>query len=167
MRARRHGAGGLEQSQLAAHRAAREIELHDLRCVPERDKGALSVSRHGQRDGISRGHSVAFREIEALLDCAGRHVKQHRIVREIFGNQQFFMAGLAEHRNRRRVGHALVAFRSPGQSGLPPRRQLRNGQRNQALGRNPALLETVDKQCRCRCRPGPSPLGSVIEAMLA
>ena len=82
----------------------------------------LLVARYRDGDGKRGGHSVTFGKIEALFDCAGCNIKKHRIVGEILRNQQLFMAGRAQHRNRRRVRHALVALQSTGQFGFSPRR---------------------------------------------
>ena len=51
MRTRRNRARRLQQRQLAAHRLLSQIEFHNLRRIPQRDKGAASVLRNRQRTG--------------------------------------------------------------------------------------------------------------------
>ena len=80
MRSRRDGARRLEQRQLACHRAAREIELDDLRSVPQRDEGALSILRDGQGDGIGRRarHRSRRDRIASRLRRSLRRAAPHR-----------------------------------------------------------------------------------------
>ena len=90
MRSRSDWALRLEQRQLSPHDSAREIEFRNLRCVPQRDKSALAVSRYGQRYRICRRDRVALGKIEALLrSCrwphrAGLHRRKDSRRRAVF-----------------------------------------------------------------------------------
>jgi hypothetical protein len=144
VRSRGYWIAGLEQRQLAADAVAGEIQLYDFGGVPQRDVGAPAVFRNLQGDGIGRGNSVAFGEIESVLDLAGRGVDEQNVVRQIVCNQQFLRTGRSDRGNRRGKGNPLVAGRILRQLRHAARPQLLHGQMHEALGRDLSIAEAVD-----------------------
>jgi len=120
VRPRRRWVGWLEQCQLAAYRSSGQIQLHDLRGVPQRNKAARPIVRDRQGNGIRGGNGIVLGQVEALDDSAAGGIQQQNIVGEIVGNQQLLRARLANNGNRRRKGTPLSPSTPPGSLVLRP-----------------------------------------------